>query len=88
MDERAGELLKFGIVCDLVTGPTPIVPKLLDLSLSPASSILERGLHSFCSEPLKSVGERIFRKDGKPENEIDLESISVAILSSGSVISQ
>ena len=48
MDDRPGELLKFGIVCDLVTPPTPpIIPKLLDLSLSPGSSIFERGLHSF-----------------------------------------
>ena len=34
--------------------------------LSPGSSILSLGLQSFCSEPSKSVGARMVRRDGNP----------------------
>jgi hypothetical protein len=102
--ERVGDLMKEELVDSRLPCPPPrenvervgeglLGTLWLDVNamlryLSPGSSILSRGLQIFWSVPLKSVGARMVRRDGKPELTMDLDRMSVAFESSGFVISQ
>ena len=87
--ERAGEggWAIFGRLWEFVIPPIPPTNTLFRY-LSPGSSALPRGRQSFCSVPSKSVGARMVRRAGKPLKKIDFPRMSVALSSSGLVISQ